>query len=155
LSFFSFGHCIVCVLRFAASDYPFGSVTVSEKKKLSDEKEDTPYIVPKYPHLLAERTKFETFYFQIFCLKRWNQLIRGKLSSLLYVLNSICIRSFQTQLTVFGCRLWNLVTLNLTNIPLFYRSFIHAWPIVNAGSDNTKEITFIVNKFTLIAYKKN
>ena len=42
--------------------------------------EETPYIVPKYPHFLTAWTKFETFYFQIF-QKRGNQLIRGKLIS--------------------------------------------------------------------------
>ena len=30
-------------------------------------KEETPYIVPKYPHFLAVWTRFETFYFQICC----------------------------------------------------------------------------------------
>jgi hypothetical protein len=45
-------------------------------------KEETPYIVPKYPHFLAVWTKFETFYFQIFSLKkRGNLLIKGELSS--------------------------------------------------------------------------
>ena len=38
-------------------------------------KEETPYIVPKYPHFLAVWTKLETFYFQIFVKKRGNQLI--------------------------------------------------------------------------------
>ena len=33
-------------------------------------KEETPYIVPKYPHFLAAWTKFETFYFQILCSKK-------------------------------------------------------------------------------------
>jgi len=45
-------------------------------------KEETPYIMPKYPNFSAVWTKFETFYFQIFCSKRGNQLIRGKRSSL-------------------------------------------------------------------------
>jgi hypothetical protein len=41
-------------------------------KVLSDEKkgETSPYTVPKYPHFLAVWTKLETFYFQIFCLKK-------------------------------------------------------------------------------------
>ena len=33
-------------------------------------KEETPYIVPKYPHFLAAWNKLETFYFQIFCSKK-------------------------------------------------------------------------------------
>jgi len=33
-------------------------------------KEETPYTVPKYPHFLAVWTKFETFYFQLFCSKK-------------------------------------------------------------------------------------
>ena len=41
------------------------------------------YIVPKYPHSLAVWTKFEDFISKYFAKKRENQLIRGKLSSLL------------------------------------------------------------------------
>jgi len=49
-------------------------------------KEEIPNIVPKYLQFLAVWTKFETFYFHIFPKKRGNLLIRGKLSSLLLIL---------------------------------------------------------------------
>jgi hypothetical protein len=62
------------------------NLPIPEKKVVPYEKRETPYIVPKNLHFLAVRTKFETFSFQIyFVQKRGNQLIRGKLSSLLYI----------------------------------------------------------------------
>jgi hypothetical protein len=56
----------------------------TEKKVFSDEKKRKPsYIVLIYPHFLSVWIKFETFYFQIYCLKkRGNWLIKGKLSFL-------------------------------------------------------------------------
>ena len=40
-------------------------------KVLPDEKRaPPPYTMPKYPHFLAVRTKFDTFYFQITCWKK-------------------------------------------------------------------------------------
>jgi hypothetical protein len=44
---------------------------------------------PKYPHFLAVCTKFDTFYFQIFCLIKKKSAIRGKLSFLILPLGPV------------------------------------------------------------------
>lgn len=57
---------------------------LTQRRKCSlIKKDETPYIVPKYSHLLTVWIKFEKFYFQIICLKkRGNWLIKEKFSSL-------------------------------------------------------------------------
>jgi hypothetical protein len=67
------------------------------------EKEETPYIVPKYHHLLAAWTKFETFYLQIFCLKKRKSADQRKI-----FISAICTSRFR-----YNLKFLNKFKLNL------------------------------------------
>jgi hypothetical protein len=73
-------------------------IAIIQRRKCSlMKKEETPYIVPKYPHFLAVWTKLETFYFQIFCLKKRKSADQRKTFISVYTPFSVCLLLFWTQ----------------------------------------------------------